>query len=449
MTRTLMADFPDPRSIDAPPQAGLPPAPAGVELEMTRILVVDDDAGNRESLSRRLIRRGFPVETAEDGLSALAAVDAAESAGNGFGLILLDVMMPGMSGLEVLAKLRETRPATLLPVIMATANDTTADIVAALSAGANDYVTKPLDFAVVLARVQTQLQVRRSVQQILELEERLKQRNAELEDANKELRKAAEQMRRDLTMAAKVQASFLPSEADAKSVDGVRFAWRYDPCTGVAGDALNVCYLDPDHVGFYILDVSGHGVAAALTAVSAARFLAPAHDPDTLLVDKGPDGSTTIVPPAEVAARMSTRFSFNSDTVQFVTGFYGVLNLRTRRLDYVSAGHPPPVLIGPDRPTPITLDATGTPIGIGQNYEQGSVDLRAGDRLILYTDGVTESRHGDEMFGLDRVTELLVAALAGGESLETTLDVVRVKLSEWRRGEPATDDVSLLAIEVK
>ncbi len=112
------------------------------------ILVVDDDESNRESLRRRLERRGYAASVAVDGKDALEQIEK-----KAFDLIILDVMMPGINGLEVLDILRKTYTPTQLPVIMATARDQSADVVTALDRGANDYVTKPLDFAVVSARV--------------------------------------------------------------------------------------------------------------------------------------------------------------------------------------------------------------------------------------------------------------------------------------------------------
>lgn len=119
------------------------------------ILVVDDNAMNRDMLSRRLTRRGHAVECAEDGHAALAMLEE-----RGYDLVLLDIMMPGISGIEVLKRIRETRDAATLPVIMATAKGEQSDIVGALELGANDYVTKPLEFPVVLARVNVQLQLK-------------------------------------------------------------------------------------------------------------------------------------------------------------------------------------------------------------------------------------------------------------------------------------------------
>ena len=136
------------------------------------ILVVDDNEMNRDLLSRRLAKKGFTVDVAEDGFKALEWIDK-----NPCDLMLLDIMMPGMSGIEVLEKIRETRDGTELPIIMATAKDTRDDIVGALRLGANDYVTKPIDFPVVVARVNAQLGLKRANDRVRSLVREVERRN--------------------------------------------------------------------------------------------------------------------------------------------------------------------------------------------------------------------------------------------------------------------------------
>ena len=121
------------------------------------LLLVDDDAMNRDALSRRLSRSGYTVLTAESGVAALRMIRD-----NRIDAVLLDVMMPGMSGLDTLRQLRQVRSVADLPVIMVTAKDDSDDIVEALDLGANDYVTKPIDFAVALARIRAQVTTRRA-----------------------------------------------------------------------------------------------------------------------------------------------------------------------------------------------------------------------------------------------------------------------------------------------
>ena len=136
------------------------------------LLIVDDNEMNRDMLSRRLVRRGYIVAVAADGHQALQMIEE-----HPFDLVFLDIMMPGISGLDVLKTLRQHYSASDLPIIMATAKDQSEDIVAALRLGANDYVTKPLDFPVLLARTHTQLALKRAMEEIQRLAAQLELRN--------------------------------------------------------------------------------------------------------------------------------------------------------------------------------------------------------------------------------------------------------------------------------
>ena len=131
------------------------------------LLIVDDTEFNRDALKRRLVPKGFVVECAASGEEALKCAST-----DRYDLVLLDVEMPGMSGLEVLTRIRETHSQTELPVIMVTGRTGSADIVEALGLGANDYVTKPIDFPVALARIRTHLAHKWAVADLHESEER-------------------------------------------------------------------------------------------------------------------------------------------------------------------------------------------------------------------------------------------------------------------------------------
>ncbi len=134
--------------------------PAAVSTPAARLLVVDDNENNRDMLQRRLQRKGYAADTAEDGRSALALLGV-----NTYDAVLLDVMMPGMSGNEVLLEIRTTHSKTELPVIMATAKSDSADIVEALAQGANDYVTKPINFPVLVARIESHLSTKKEAKE--------------------------------------------------------------------------------------------------------------------------------------------------------------------------------------------------------------------------------------------------------------------------------------------
>jgi len=162
--------FKGPEALPAVPAPRAPSRP--IDRSAVRLLVVDDNELNRDMLSRRLGARGFQVETSPDGKDALQRIETEV-----FDLLLLDVMMPEVSGIDVLRKLRERWSESDLPIIMATARDATEDVVEALSLGANDYVTKPLDFPVVLARIETQLTLKDQKAEIRRLAEDLELRN--------------------------------------------------------------------------------------------------------------------------------------------------------------------------------------------------------------------------------------------------------------------------------
>ncbi len=162
----------DPAEVTGPIRRVEDDLPGAGPVEPAHVLLVDDDEENLKMLSRRLRGHGFTVALASDGEQALRLLDETP-----FDLVLLDVVMPGMSGLDVLRDLRARHAAADLPVIMATARDDSKDVVAALRLGANDYVTKPLDFPVVLARVATQLTLARAKARISSLALDLEVRN--------------------------------------------------------------------------------------------------------------------------------------------------------------------------------------------------------------------------------------------------------------------------------
>ena len=153
-------------------------APEAASGEEARILVVDGDADQRELLARRFQRYGFAVETARDGVEALRRIDSGHP-----DLVMLEVLLPGMNGLEVLERLRRQWSRAELPVILATALETTNDVIEGLERGANDYVTKPFDFPVVIARTRTQLEVHRTARQLAGLAHQLEFRSAFIRQA--------------------------------------------------------------------------------------------------------------------------------------------------------------------------------------------------------------------------------------------------------------------------
>ncbi|MGC4034190.1 MAG: SpoIIE family protein phosphatase [Tepidisphaeraceae bacterium] len=405
-----------------------------------RLLVVDDDENNRDMLSRRLIRRGFTVDTAEDGPAAIRAIEAAhdENRDSPFDLVLLDIEMPGMSGFDVLRHVRQTHAATRLPIVIATARHDREDVVQALGLGANDYVTKPIDFPVVLARVQTQLDHKKAVDRIVGLEADVRRQNSELSRANA-------RMRHSLELASQVQRSLLPTSSPMR-VNGANFAWRFDPCDELGGDIFNAFELTDGRIALYLLDVSGHGVPAALLSVTLSRVLTPVNGPSLVECDDG-QGNIVAREPAAVVAELNARFPLGERGGQYFTIFYAVFDCRERTLTYVSAGHPPALLIPSDgdaRP----LEGNGFAVGWveGAEFEQHTLTLSPGDRIVTYSDGITETMDpADRHFGTAQLAAVLERFRTA--SMQDQVNGLMNAVTAFRADGEVSDDVTVLAFE--
>lgn len=397
-----------------------------MNLGAGHLLVVDDNEMNRDLLSRRLEKKGHRVEVAEGGVQALEMIED-----DVFDLVLLDIMMPGIDGFEVLEEIRGDHGPSELPVIMATAKTESEDIVAALKIGANDYVTKPFDFPVVLARVQTQLALKKS---------------------RDELARAHQRMKRDLEAAAAIQQTLLPVKEP--EIVGARCAWRYVPCDELAGDTLNVVPLSDGITGLFVLDVSGHGVPSSLLSVTLSGLMSGVSDPSSVLWKRESDGGLgRVATPAEVASELSRRFPYNQETHQYFTMVYGILDADRRLFTYVSAGHPPIVHLRRES-EPTLYTSTGPPVALvpailgPSEYEESTIELEAGDRFYLFSDGIPEAHESDnEEFGNERIAQLLQSCF--DEDLDESITSLLDQVWDWGGGVGPGDDVSILAIEIE
>src|SRR5262249_48566791 len=178
-----------------------------------------------------------------------------------------------------------------------------------------------------------------------------------------ELAEVNERIMRDLDAAARIQRAFLPTVP--AEVPGFRFAWTFKPCDRLAGDFLNVFWLDDRHLGLCVLGVGEHGIAAALLSVTASHLLARIANP---LLSTGADrcASATeaaLLPPRRVAGELNKHFS-EAAVGQPFTFLYGILALATGEFRFVSAGHPGPVRVPPDA-SPVLVEVNGFPVGVG------------------------------------------------------------------------------------
>ncbi|MEZ5352960.1 MAG: SpoIIE family protein phosphatase [Bryobacteraceae bacterium] len=273
-----------------------------------------------------------------------------------------------------------------------------------------------------------------------------KQAKDALLDANQRLEIASRAMKRDLQAAAELQRSLLPVELP-KSPE-MRFAYRFSPCSDVGGDALNVVPLDDRHLGIYILDVSGHGVAAALLSVTLTHMLSVAPDRSFLYQRAaGNKSKFAVTSPSKVISRLNAHFVSNAEAARFFTMVYGILDKVTGEFRYTAAGHLGPIHV-PAISAPRVGETGGIPVGLlaATKYEEHILTLSRGDRLYLCTDGITEAENGEEEeFGVERLLVSLEHSRNStlGDSLSTVLEHVE----NWSASVGSTDDASLLAVE--
>jgi sigma-B regulation protein RsbU (phosphoserine phosphatase) len=254
-------------------------------------------------------------------------------------------------------------------------------------------------------------------------------------------------MHRDLRAAARMQQSLLPNERlDLKEVD---IAWDYTPCEELAGDFLNYAKLDDNTLGLYVVDVCGHGAASALLAVAIGRVLSTVVSATSLLVRLDPlSGKRVVTPPATVVGELNKRFQMDTQGGLHFTILYGVLDLRTKLFRYACGGHPQPVHLPKGENS---LFAPGEGLAVGWvddvDFDEYSLQLNSGDRLLLYSDGVPEAMDST----LTQLTnQQMLNELDASRELTTDDQVAHIKnvVTKWCQPKGPLDDVSLLLVEI-
>ncbi len=391
-----------------------------VDDEPSRVLIVDDNPVNRRLLRAMLAREGYEIDEADSGEAALSCVvDVSPD------LVLLDVVMPDVDGFDVCSQLKAEPLTADFPVIFLSALTDAADKVRGLNLGAVDWITKPFHQAEVLARVRNQLQIRHLTRS--------------LRSANADLLHKQDSLREDLAAAADIQRSLIPRSAPV--THPVEVAWRFTPCESVGGDIFNVLPLDENTLSAFIIDVSGHGVPAAMVTVSVMQSLSQ-HAGVVMRPPKNGD----ITPPAKVLELLDREYPFDRFD-RYFTICYTLLDSKTGELTYSSAAHPEPLLVRADGSLE-RLEKGGTIIGLGHvvPFEQGHAVLGKGDRVFLYTDGIIETENlQGEMYGCERLETLLQEV--AGDALQDACEAVMEAVAAWSGGAPANDDITLLAYQ--
>jgi serine phosphatase RsbU (regulator of sigma subunit) len=377
-----------------------------------QILVVDDNEMNRDLLSRRLRKRGYAVEVACDGREALAAVAAGD-----FDLVLLDIMMPELNGYEALERLKADEATRHIPVVMISAVGEMDSVIRCIQLGAADYLPKPFEMAILRARVESSLALKR------------------LHDRE---RAYTERLAADLEIGRQIQAGFFPDTLPRPS--GWDLAARFHPAREVAGDFYDAFQVEGDapRVALVVADVCDKGVGAALFMALFRSLIRS--------VTQHRSGGRSDAEHVLHTARLVNDYiaTTHGAANMFATAFMGLLDPESGRLVYVNAGHEAPALVagGGVRQR---LEPTGPALGLlpGLGFEAAETTLAPGGTLVAFTDGATDAQAPDGAFFTEPRLLQLVAEPA--PSADALLDRVDAAVAEHVAGGPSFDDVTLLA----
>jgi serine phosphatase RsbU (regulator of sigma subunit) len=385
---------------------------AATAAPASTILVVDDNELNRDLLSRRLKRDGHTVIVAEHGRAALDRL-----AEQPFDLVLLDIMMPELTGYEVLEIMKGDAALAHIPVVMITAATEEDSIVRCLGLGADDHLPKPFNPAILRARVGSSLARKR------------------LHDAEQ---RHARSLERELEIGREIQRGFLPAEIPAP--DGWELRAHFRPARQVAGDFYDAFSLPGGRVAIVLADVCGKGVGAALfmalfrslfRALAAPQFAAASEPSEGL--------RATVQATNDYIAR--THGSAN----MFATVFFAVLDPATGAVEYVNAGHELPSLLAADGAVRARLAPTGPAVGLMADlpFRVARECIGRGEMLVAYTDGVVDARNpAEESYGEDR----LMAVLAdGGATAQGLIERVDSALGSFIADAAQFDDIAMFA----
>jgi len=370
------------------------------------ILCIDDSKLNRVFINKILTPLNITVFEAENGIKGLEMLT-----GRDYDLILLDIVMPEMDGFGFLKEFQKRDKIEFIPVILMTGLDDLNSKIKGLNIGADDYLLKPLNEEELIARVFSLLRLKR---------------------ANSELYQKNQLIKRELEAAKKIQQYIIPQNFDF--IDYPKISGIYRPIEDIGGDFFDCYKLDEKRSAFLIADVTGHGIPAALTMTMSKMLF-------SIYAEKFPSTSSLM-------NEINKQLRGTLLEMQYITAFYLIYDKTLKTLTYSNAGHTRPLYYKSSKNQIAALDSFGWFIGISDDteYEEKKITVTEGDRLFLYTDGITEAKNKDgEDFGEIRLARFIKnnQNLSGKEFCNSLLETV----NEYINGTEINDDIAFLYIE--
>jgi sigma-B regulation protein RsbU (phosphoserine phosphatase) len=385
-----------------------------------RVLVVDDNDDKR-FLLRRILDKSFDVLEADNGACALKIIREALP-----DVVLLDVLMPRLDGFEICRRMKADPRMAEIPVLFVSVLDPDQHVVEGLQLGGEDFINWPVNATELIARIQARIRLYRPLNRLRSV---VKEQSRQLEEDRR--REAETEF--ELEQARRVQQRFVTNVFPQGR--RLSFSHQYRPSHLVGGDMFDVVAVGEHEVVIMMADVSGHGLAAALlTSVTKVLFRT---------------GAEQCHQPAKLLRWLNRQILPYLATGEFLTVFLGLWNAKTHMFEYAGAGHPPALLLTPGSQTVERLHVSPGMVGIVPDgeFQLASVSLAAGQRIVCYTDGITEAMNESCMlFGENGLASACVRC--AGLTIERMVESLFCEVDQFVADEPRRDDQAMLILEV-
>jgi sigma-B regulation protein RsbU (phosphoserine phosphatase) len=380
------------------------------------MLIADDEPDILLALRLLLANNGYELETVSSPAAVLDAIARQQ-----FDVVLMDLnyardTTSGREGIDLISRIHALDPT--LPIVVMTGWGTVDLAVEAMRRGVRDFVQKPWDNALLLQTLRKQVRHARALR-------KAKHRSTAA-------RKEEEQLKRELNEARELQENLLANTTSI--IEGLRVAVKWQPATTVGGDYIAAFNLNHQHAALCVADVVGKGLPAALLMSNFQAALKSL--------------ASQALSPVEVSTRLNDLLYSNTPLHKFVTAFYAVIDIANRTLTFTNAGHNSPLLIRRNGDC-LRLDVGGSVLGAFPKavFAQGQIELHHGDRLLLFTDGLTEANdQSGEQFGDQRLMQLL--RKYHGQSAEELNQIIFTAAGEFC-GNAFSDDAALMIIAIE
>ena len=391
-------------------------------IHKQKILIADDDPIMLRILNELLEDNGYEVVGAMSGETAIN-----ELRKNHYDLLVSDIVMEGIDGIELIKAVRQIDGYQNLPVILLSGKNDSATKVKAFDALADDYVTKPFDLDELAARIKTQLRLKHLQDEIEHKSLLLSQRNAELETS--------------LDIAKRFQFNLLP--LDTTEINGLNVSSFYQPIDKVGGDLFDIIPLGNGIAGIFISDVSGHGVPAAFLNITLKMTL-------RAILEEEIKKTTSDIYTFKVLEKINKQIMQYVNDGDFITALYSIIDVNNKMLYISSAGHPKAIIMRKEGNRVSYIESRGLCLGFSSDasYTTNAVKLYPGDRIIYYTDGLPEMKdNNNRKLGSNGLIDIIRKCSHEINPGSLTARIVH-ELHQFSSDKEYDDDLTILCLEM-